>query len=193
MREIMSLSLGGCSFVQGALHGECSMGWISVDTHHHVSVPLCRVHLVSPYLMVSGSWSVEVLLGTNVSVHHGTSLLLSLERKSNNHPEFELGEDLPKVTQLLEGRTEIWEPSNQTTRCIDLRHPLTIQSSAQGPAVLASPGSFKEMQNFRLCPRPTDSESAFLQVPQVIFVGTEVWGILYCSQISGCYLYYFST
>lgn len=48
------------------------------------------------------------------------------------------------------------------------------------PAILPSPGSFHEMQNFRPCLTPADSESACWQDPLVTSAHIEVWEIWHC-------------
>ena len=42
-----------------------------------------------------------------MSAHRDISLFSSLERKSKNHPDFELGEDSLEVIRLLKVRTGI--------------------------------------------------------------------------------------
>ena len=120
---------------------------------------LCaRCILRQPHLTVSGSWSVEVLLGTNVSIH--PSVIKFGKKKATttlNLSSMKIG----TKSQLLKGQTGTWEPSIQSAWCIDLRCPLAIQGAPQGPGVLASLGSFTEVQNFRLCPRPTDQDLPF--------------------------------
>lgn len=55
-----------------------------------------------------------------------------------------------------------------------LCHPST-QNMAQGPAILASPGSLLEIHNLQPHPRPSQSAPAFYQDLQGIFVHIKVW------------------
>lgn len=122
-------------------------------------MPLCKVHLVS-----APPDGLRELVSRGLVRHkceHPPICYQVWKEKSSHHPEFELYEDWHEVTQLLKGQTGTWEPSIQSAWCVDLHCPLAIQGAPQGPGVLASLGSFTEVQNFRLSPRPTDQDLPF--------------------------------
>lgn len=93
--------LGGYSLVQGVLCGEWSPALFQLIPYTHGWLTLYRVILgYCIVLTLSRPWSVNILLGANLSAHHGMSLWLKFGRVGGGgkgHPEFQLGaETYPK-------------------------------------------------------------------------------------------------
>lgn len=145
----MLLPLCRRSLLQGLLHGDWNVGWISADTHP----PMGAEHTLH-----NAMWQSEAhgwLRSSSGLIWVPTMALLccwAWGKKRTTTLSFSLVKRLAWSHRQLKGRTGNWALSSQMIQCVDLHHPPAMQSVAWGPAVLTSPESFKEMENFSLFP-----------------------------------------
>ena len=113
-----------------------------------------------------------------LSAHHGTSLLLSLGEKHNNHPEFWCGEETCLKSQSAKGLGFELLPIGWlgVWACVTF---LLLKVWPEDQLCIGITWEFKRSVELQALPRRLESESAFWQDPQQIFVHIKVWEILY--------------
>lgn len=151
---------------RGHLHSECSTDQISGDTHPHVRHKRERPPW---HLSVVRFGKKKVTNTLNLS-----SVKIGTKSHSAKGPNCDLGAFHPASSVCRVALPSCYSECTPRTRCVGITW------------------EFYRSAEFQALPQICRPESALLQAPQVIFVGGEVWGILYCSRISGLHLSYLS-